>query len=485
MNLAPTGAASVLLPAGRTVHSTTAPPRKKKDSNTAQLSDYPMSSKSIKKLRCLTGTHDESDPLKLMCLNLDERSMYSNRLLAWCSQRLKEATNMHNKTFGGIPIVNFFGDLGQLGPVGAKDLHVEPNNSDSPDMLAGYATYRSFQQCIVLTQTMRQGPDQIKLLDRLLRIRSGAITQQDWADINKRYEGDLSVREKHNFSHGQVMTLMETWNEVNEANYKKLATLNVPVAVVHSVESGKHHARIGKQCGQIMHRSLIAVGSTVLLTKNQQGLTSLGLNNGTMGTVRSILYEQNTAPPQFPIAVVVEFPGYKGPAWINAHPKWVPIVPNEGRCDYDCCSRNGLPLMPGYAITIAKSQGMTIGDGKPATHARIKLQQSKIMEQLSLGTTYTALSRVAKESNWLLIEKIPYDRLEYINDHPHMIARRIEESRLKKMSAKTVNDYKQYAHVEAYINLLQELDAACNDSKFDSICPFVGIGTCRCIICLA
>ena len=46
MNLAPTGAASILLPLGRTVHSTTNIPRlKKKESKTVQLTDKPLSSK--------------------------------------------------------------------------------------------------------------------------------------------------------------------------------------------------------------------------------------------------------------------------------------------------------------------------------------------------------------------------------------------------------------------------------------------------------
>ena len=484
MNLAPTGAASVLLPDGKTVHSTTPIPKKKKDLKNAQLSDYPMTGKSLKFLRTLTGTHSHSEPLKLMCLNLDERSMFSGRLLAWCSQRFKEATTKHDETFGGIPIVNFFGDLGQLGPVDAKDLHVLPNTSEAPDKLAGYAVYRSFKECIVLTETMRQGPDQINLLNRLLRVRNGSITQQDWVDINARYVNDLPIKERANFDHNQVMTLMETWQEVNLENYNKLITLNVPVAVIHSIGSGKHHSKIDKQCGQIMHRSLIAVGATVLLTKNQQGLTSLGLNNGAIGKVIAILYAKNTGPPHHPIAVVVEFPGYKGPAWITEHPKWVPIVPNDGRCEENCCVRTGLPLMPGYAITIAKSQGMTIGQGKPATHAKIKLQSKKVMEQLSLGITYTALSRVEKEDNWALMEHIPADRLLYINEHPHMVGRRVEEERLSKLSDITLSKYERYAtDVDAYIRLLQELDEICNDFITDSVCSNSATENCLCILC--
>ena len=78
MNLSLTGTASVLLPNGRTVHSTTPPPRtmKKKEFSTAQLTDYPISDVALSKLRVHTGTH--VDHLKLICLNLDERGMWSN-----------------------------------------------------------------------------------------------------------------------------------------------------------------------------------------------------------------------------------------------------------------------------------------------------------------------------------------------------------------------------------------------------------------------
>ena len=74
-------------------------------------------------------------------------------------------------------MVNSFGDLGQLGPVDAKELHVMPGENSTPDQLKGYAVYRSFNQCVVLTETLRQRSDQRKLLDRLLRIQIGEIIQ--------------------------------------------------------------------------------------------------------------------------------------------------------------------------------------------------------------------------------------------------------------------------------------------------------------------
>ena len=166
----------------------------------------------------------------------------------------------------------------------------------------------------------------------------------------------------------------------------------MPVAEIKSDGNGVHHRKSVKQLGQIPAVSLIAVGSTVMLTKNQKSLTSYGLNNGAMGVVKAILYEENVAPPAFPEVVVVDFPAYKGPAWMSDAPTLVPIPVDEGRCESNCCVRKGIPLIPGYAIPIAKSQGMTVGANHPATELRVKLRAKTKMEELNLGTTYTALS---------------------------------------------------------------------------------------------
>ena len=251
LNLAPTGAASILLPLGRTVHSTTNIPRvRMKDAKTMQLSDKPLSSKALKDLRNLTGSTLEGDTMKLMTLNLDERGMYSHRMLGWCSQRFKEATADLDTNFGAIPNVNFFGDLGQLGPVGSVDLHVEPLSSDSPDKLAGYGVYRTFSHCVVLNETMRQGPDQLAFLEMLMRIREGKINQSDWKTINSRYEGELPEAIQAGFRSDTCLTVMETWHEVNIENHNKLAALEVPVATIPSKGKGRHHAQSINQMGQ-------------------------------------------------------------------------------------------------------------------------------------------------------------------------------------------------------------------------------------------
>ena len=112
---------------------------------------------------------------------------------------------------------------------------------------------------------------------------------------------------------------------------------------------------------------------------------------------------------------------------------------------------------------------MSIGDNHIFKRARIKLQQTSLMENGSLGTTYTALSRVDKDKNWCLVDQINFSRLECINNNKGMEKRNKEEERLRTLSKKTIaeNDVSE----EEYLQLLQEVDTFCNDSIFDSQCP--------------
>uniref|UniRef100_A0A7M5XH24 ATP-dependent DNA helicase n=2 Tax=Clytia hemisphaerica TaxID=252671 RepID=A0A7M5XH24_9CNID len=483
LNLAPTGTASLLLPGGRTVHSITPPLSKSKtnDLKSAQMSDYPLKGKALKKLCETIGYKNKG--LELAVLNMDERSMFSKGLLGWTSERFSQATNNYDNTFGAIPVVNFFGDLGQLGPVKKLDLHLRPAKNASPDELAGFAIYRNFQDVIVLNQTMRQKECEKMFLERLLRIRGGRITQQDWLAVNARYEKELPEAEKINYCNAEItITLHETWREVNKENRKNLANLNFPVATIPSTGRGYHHKNGDKQVGQIPPKATIAVNSKVILTKNQKAFTPYGLHNGAVGIVKAILYEKGTSPPQLPTAVIVYFPRYTGPAWDINNPKFIPITAVRSKCESECCSRTGLPLMPGYSLPIAKAQGITVGSNQPAEFMRVSIQEGKYMEQQSLGITYTALSRAESEDRWCLIDKIPQDRLHYINNHPQMQNRHQEEKRLNELSANTIARYSHLLNKSKYLQLLNEFDVLCNDGIITSVCTS-GNAACTCVYC--
>ena len=220
--------------------------------------------------------------------------------------------------------------------------------------------------------------------------------------------------------------------------------------------------------GQIPAKCILAAGCRVMLTKNQGVLTSLGLNNGAVGTVRSILFNSEVSPNKFPEVIFVDFPKYSGPAFHPEHPKCVPIPPVGTRCDTDCCTRKGFPLVAAYAITISKSQGMTIGPGQQCTHAVINLRKETGMEQTAPGLSYTAFSRVSEDTDWCLAEDIPNDRLLYINQHPQMKFRIKEEARLNTLSEKTLNE--NQCSYNMYLSLLQEIDTYCNDNITDAVC---------------
>ena len=84
----------------------------------------------------------------------------------------------------------------------------------------------------------------------------------------------------------------------------------------------------------------------------------VGLVNGAMGIVEAICYRSG-GPPDLPLTVMVRFENYSGP---TVHDGTVPVTPilctwsNAG----SQCSRLQLPLKLAWAVTIHKSQGLTL-----------------------------------------------------------------------------------------------------------------------------
>ena len=124
-----------------------------------------------------------------------------------------------------------------------------------------------------------------------------------------------------------------------------------------------------------------------------------GLCNGSTGKVVDIIYAQNYQPPDLPVAVIVKFDDYVGPSIANMK-SCVPISPVTVTVDNSFDERQQLPLTLAWALTIHKSQGMTLGK------AWIDIGQ----KESTLGMSYVAISRVRSLSS-LIIEPISFERL--------------------------------------------------------------------------
>ena len=140
-----------------------------------------------------------------------------------------------------------------------------------------------------------------------------------------------------------------------------------------------------------------------------------------------MLYAEGHKPPNLPIAILVNFPDYTGPPFLQNKPKCIPIPPtvHEWHNGFNTISRQQFPLRLSY-VTIHKSQGQTM------TKAVIDIGN----REMAAGCTFVTISRL-KTLSGLLIQPMPFERLKSIGHLKRLQQRLKEEECLEHLAANT------------------------------------------------
>ena len=162
----------------------------------------------------------------------------------------------------------------------------------------------------------------------------------------------------------------------------------------------------------------MCLGARIMLTINLW--TTRDLCNGSMGVIKDLMFQEGDHP-QFD-----EY--YTGPNICLNEPRCVSIVPQTNVSDLLGVSheRQQLPLKLYWAITIHKSQGLTLNK------AWVDIGKSETFD----GLFYVGLSRV-RRLNDLIIEPISFERLS-VKNRKGFEFRVTEEKRLESISIETM-----------------------------------------------
>lgn len=158
--------------------------------------------------------------------------------------------------------------------------------------------------------------------------------------------------------------------------------------------------------------------------------TDVGLCNGATGTTVDLIYAHNHEPPDLPVVVIVKFDDYRGPSIINDIHACVPICPatvTSHTLD-GVHERQQLPLKLAWAMTIHKSQGLTL----PKVWVDIGKSES------TAGISYEAISRV-KTISTSIIEPMTFERLRSLKKCKNLKDRLEEGKRLITLQQVTLN----------------------------------------------
>ena len=184
-------------------------------------------------------------------------------------------------------------------------------------------------------------------------IHGGTVTHEDWQMLLARSPNKVT-----NYTDFDD-ALQLFYDKESVAQYKS-ESIGQPIAQINAIHNNPAAASMNPDDAGGLHPVLfLAVGARIMLTANLW--QEVGLCNGAAGTVHQI-YTMKTINHQTSQLQYSFILTYNGPSFIQSLPNVVPIPPItfEWPVETQNLSRQQLPLLLRYAITIHKCQGQTL-----------------------------------------------------------------------------------------------------------------------------
>ncbi len=310
-------------------------------------------------------------------LAIDEISMISAETLTMIDQVL-QATRQCSKPMGGLQIL-FFGDFLQLPPINKFD--------NKFNFCFESETWKSLDlKCFVLEEIFRQSDK--KFIQLLSNLRNANLSQEDIQILQSR----LNAIDKNNAIKPTILTTHNAKVEaINNEELKKIAEKEVIFSAEYFGEPNK--IEFLKKNSIAQEGLKLKIGAQVMMIKNTY--QKEGIINGSLGIIRGFSPKKS-----YPI---VEFSN--GKILTIGTEEWlIEKYDEEKKLILTEAGMLQIPLILAWAITIHKSQGLTLD--------KISCDLSEIF---SPGQAYVALSR-ARSLEGVFIKSINFSRIKANQD---------------------------------------------------------------------
>ncbi|KAK3918910.1 ATP-dependent DNA helicase [Frankliniella fusca] len=316
-------------------------------------------------------------------LIIEEFSMVGCRLFNIINRRCMQMKSS-SEPFGGLPVF-MFGDLCQLPPIGDTPLYNLHVDSYKTMAYSGSLLFRSMVRTKFLSVCHRQSD--VQFLNFLEILSSGYVTVPGRSYINDRFEENMDTEEIESFN--DAVHLFQHVKEAEICNKKKLLQLGKCIISI-AAKNNNSYARCSSDdlACNLQNLLEITIGARVMLRSNLW--TEGGLVNGCVGYVVDIVYCAEIDEDS-PAIIMVKFDSYYGPTLENGCVPIIRIV-KSWTVNNIHCTRLQFPLTLAYAITVHKSQGLTL------SRAVLHFDSAEIMP----GIFYVAMSRLRKKTDLMI-----------------------------------------------------------------------------------